>query len=185
MTRRLMVVLLDAASRAELEAAIADEGDGSPSIYVVAPSHVGPLEWLATDEDRAHGEAGARAIEAEWLLADAGDVAGEVGDPDPVLAVEDALRRFPADEIVVVGNALDASLLSSLRSFRLPVTWTGLSLSPATRRTRTREMIRALASGRSDGTPFVAFVGANLGLLLIAVAASLLALLLIWVAGIL
>jgi hypothetical protein len=86
------------------------------------------LEWLATDEDRAQSEAGARVLEAEWLLADAGEVAGEAGEPDPVLAVSDALRRFPADEIVpVASGALDATLLWSLRSLGPPVTWSGLT----------------------------------------------------------
>jgi hypothetical protein len=29
------------------------------------------------------------------------DVRAEVGDPDPNMAIEDALRMFPADEIVI------------------------------------------------------------------------------------
>ena len=30
---------------------------------------------------------------------------GRVGDPDPLLAIADALTTFPADEILVVGDA--------------------------------------------------------------------------------
>jgi len=184
MSRHLLIILLDGASRAEIHAAVDPQGDGHLTIYVVAPAHVGPLEWLATDEGRAQREAGARVLEAEWLLADAGEVSGDAGEADPVLAVEDALRLFPADEIAVVGRGdLDASLLTSLRSFGLPVTWTGLALGPATLRSRERGIVRTLVSGRSMATPFVAFVGSNLGFLLLAVVASLLAALVVWLAG--
>jgi hypothetical protein len=30
---------------------------------------------------------------------------GRVGDPDPLLAIADALTTFPADEILIVGDA--------------------------------------------------------------------------------
>jgi hypothetical protein len=183
MPRRLLLVLLDGASRAELEAAIGQSSDPL-TIHVVVPAHVGPLEWLATDESRAQSEAGARVLEAEWLLAEAGDVGGETGEADPVLAVDDALRQFRADEIVVVGRGdLDEPLLQSLRSFGIPVTWTGLSLRDASVRARERAAVRSLTSGRSMGTPFAAFVAANLGFLLLAVVTSLVAVLIVWLVG--
>jgi hypothetical protein len=186
MPRRLLLVLLDGASRTELEAAIGPYDDVPLTIHVVVPAHVGPLEWLATDETRARSEAGARVLEAEWLLADAGQVGGETGEADPVLAVEDALRRFPADEIVAVGRGdLDEPLLQALRSFGIPVTWTGLSLRDAGVRARERAAIRSLTSGRSMATPFVAFIAANLGFLLLAAVASLVAVLIVWLVGLL
>ena len=43
--------------------------------------------------------------------------------------------------------------------------------------------MRALGSGRSDGTPWVAFIGANLGLLLIGVVIAAVAMLIVWLAG--
>jgi hypothetical protein len=175
-----MILLLDEVSRDELEAAIHHEED-FPSVYVVAPAHVGPLEWLATDEARAHGEARARVLEAEWLLAGSAAVGGESGNPDPVQAVEDALDRFPADEVVVVGHGLlDEELLTGLRRFGVPVTWSGLKLQEPTFRSRARETVRSLGSGRSAGTPWVAFVGANLGLLLIGVVIAIVASLIVW-----
>jgi len=71
-------------------------------VRVVSPaSDVSRLEWLANDEDAARGaaeekaERTARAAGAD--VADAG-----VGDPDPVKAIEDALREWPADEVLVV-----------------------------------------------------------------------------------
>jgi hypothetical protein len=180
MGRNLMILLLDQVSREQLETVIDDE-DGFPSVYLVAPAQVGPLEWLATDERRAQVEAEARVLEAEWLLAGSAAVGGESGSPDPVQAVEDALDSFPADEVVVVGNGLlDEELLNGLRRFGVPVTWTGLTLQEPTFRSRWRERMRALGSGRSEGTPWVAFVGANLGLLLIGVVIALVASLIVW-----
>src|SRR4029077_8822569 len=156
MGRNLLILLLDEVSRDELEAAVGDE-DGFPSVYVVAPADVGPLEWLATDEARAHGEAEARVLEAEWLLAGSAAVGGRSGSPDPVQAVEDALDSFPVYEVVVVGHGtLDEELLTGLRRFGVPVTWRGLALQEPSFRSRMRETMRSLSSGRSEGTPWVA-----------------------------
>jgi hypothetical protein len=179
----LLILLLDGASRAELDAAVDEHGDSYPAVHVVVPAHVGTLDWLATDESRAHGEAGSRVLEAEWLLEGAGEVTGEVGEADPVLAAEDALRGFPADEIVVVGRGeIDEELVSSLRALGLPVSLNGLALRPASLLGRAREATRSLASGRSAGTGFVAFIGANLGLLLIGLVLSLIGMLVVWLA---
>lgn len=178
---RLLILLLDGGSRAELDAAVDDHGDGYPAVHIVVPAHVRTLDWLATDETRAHGEAGARVLEAEWLLDGAGEVSGETGEADPVLAVEDALRRFPADEIVVVGGGeVDEELVASLRSFGLPLSLNGLTVRPASVRGRARGATRSLVSGRSAGTGFAAFVGANLGLLLLGVVISLVGMLIVW-----
>ena len=64
------------------------------------------LQWLANDEDRAHDVA-QRA--SERLAADTPGttVAAEAGDSDPLLAIEDALAQFDADEIVVVTRTED------------------------------------------------------------------------------
>jgi hypothetical protein len=181
MGRRLLILLLEGATRDGLEAAVEEHGDGYPTIYVVAPAHVGTLDWLATDEARAHGEAGARVLEAEWLLEGFGEVSGEAGESDPVLAVEDALRRFEAEEIVVVGTgSVDGELVASLRELGLSVSLSGVDASPSTLRSRTRSHARALRSGRSAGTPWVAFVGANLGLLLIGVVIALVGMGIVW-----
>lgn len=88
---------------------------------VVAPAFAAPLQTWVSDVDDARRRALARAEAAVTVLEDADvPVEGVVGDGDPVLAVEDALRRFGGDEIVVSGG--DA-LVTSLRGrFALPVT---------------------------------------------------------------
>lgn len=75
--------------------------DGVETMVVVPTVRQSRLQWLANDDDRARETAG-RAAER---LADAtpGDtVAARAGDPDPIQAIEDALREFDADEIVIV-----------------------------------------------------------------------------------
>ncbi|MBW3592881.1 MAG: hypothetical protein KY396_04225 [Actinobacteria bacterium] len=79
-------------------------GGEEPEVRIVAPAaDVSPLEWLANDEDDARAEAEhvaddvAGAVGGEASVVDAG-----VGESDPVKAIEDALREWPADEVVVV-----------------------------------------------------------------------------------
>jgi len=183
--KRVLVVLVGPVTRAQLEDAVGDD-DPEISVYVVAPSRVGPLEWLATDERRAQGEAAARVLEAEWLLADAADTGGEAGESDPVLAVADALERFPAQEIVLAGDgSIDGVLLEALRSFDLPIRTSGIGLAPGGATARIREFGRSLRSGRSSATPFAAFVAANLGLLGLALLGSLLVALVVWLVSVL
>lgn len=184
MTRNLLVVLLNDALLSELRSAVEERGDGLPNVYVVAPTHVGPLHWLATDEQAARAEAGVRALEAEWILSGEAAVGGEAGEADPTLAVEDALRRFPADEILLVGGgATDSGLQTSLRGLGLPITWVGQSPPARGDRSRLRDAVRGLASGRSSATPFVAFAGANLALLLIGLLITLVVALIVWLTG--
>ncbi len=179
-TKSLLVVLLKDGSRSQLRRAIAQRGDGSPNVHVVAPTRVSRLQWLATDEDEARAEADIRALEAEWTLLDEADVEGEAGDVDPVQAVEDALRGFPADEIVIVGGAGEnGGFEASLRKFGIPVKRIGGSL-PLRRRNRVREGARRIAAGRSEATPFVFFAGVNLALVALAILISLVVLLVLW-----
>ena len=79
-------------------------GGEEAEVRVVAPAsrHLA-APWLASDEDDARDEAGDVAEDSARAVApEARAVEAEVGDTDPVQAIEDALREFPADEIVVV-----------------------------------------------------------------------------------
>ena len=181
MPSHLLVLLLDGASRDELEAVLAAHSDERPTVFVVAPRHVGALDWLATDERRADDAASVRALEAEWLLAGEAELGGSSGDADPLLAVRDALVHFPADELVVVGGgAIDPALLASLRGFGLPLSLYGLVAATRSWRGRLRALGAGLTSGRSAATPFVAMVAANLGLLALLVLGSLLVAIIVW-----
>ncbi len=98
-------------------------------ILVVAPaSNVSRLDWLTNDEDDVRAEAAERAEEiGDSMPTD--DFETRVGDSDPIKAIEDALRTFTADEIIVVTRTdedadwLEEGSAEEARSrFSLPLT---------------------------------------------------------------
>jgi hypothetical protein len=181
MATHLLVVLLDGASLEKLKGAVEQPDGEQPAVYLVAPTHVGGLHWLASDEDGAHAAAASRVLEAEWVLGGLAELGGESAESDPALAVADALEHFPAEEIVVVGSGvIDPQLYRALRAFALPVTLWGVEVGPDSFAARLRGARRGFGSGRNASTPFVAMVAANVGLLLIALVGALVAALIVW-----
>jgi len=77
---------------------------GSPSdVRVVVPVASQRLDRWLSAEDEARHEAEARLARAAGTLVAAGlPVSGSVGDPDPAQALEDELRDFPADEVILL-----------------------------------------------------------------------------------
>jgi nucleotide-binding universal stress UspA family protein len=77
---------------------------GSPSdvrVVVPVPSH--RLDRWLSAEDEARHEAEAQLARTAGTLVAAGlPVSGSVGDPDPAQALEDELRDFAADEVVLL-----------------------------------------------------------------------------------
>jgi len=175
----LLLLLLGDMSPQELHDGIA--ALGPTRVHVVAPMMVTPLAWLATAEDDAHRQAEVRVLEAEWTLADEAATGGEAGEADPVQAVEDALRRFPADEIVIAGDDADPDLEDALARFGIPVARLAGAAGP--RRSRGFRALRGLAGGHGSETPFVLFVGVNAALFLAGIVLSLLILLILWLSG--
>jgi predicted TIM-barrel enzyme len=72
-------------------------------VMVVAPAlHESRLRFLLSDADEAIAKADAVRRETVENLGDAGvPAAGDTGESDPLKAVEDTLREFDADRIVV------------------------------------------------------------------------------------
>jgi hypothetical protein len=83
--------------------------DGA-EVLVVVPAVAATVEALtgAVDDRRAEAEATAATLESRLPGARV-----EVGADDPALAVEDALRVFGADEVLVVG---DGELVDAIRA---------------------------------------------------------------------
>jgi len=102
--KKLLVVATAPVDPGQLREAVRERSGADAEIRIVAPATaLSPLQWLASDEDSARDEAAALASEAEGSVApEAARTETEVGDPDPVQAIEDALRTFPADEVLVV-----------------------------------------------------------------------------------
>src|ERR671930_633094 len=95
--RNLLVVLLDDPFELRLREAIEERSGGPQHVRIVAPARLGPLEWLATDEDEARSEASVRALAGEWSPAGGGGVGGGGGEAAQVTGVGVAFPPFPAD----------------------------------------------------------------------------------------
>jgi hypothetical protein len=95
-------VLVISASEWPVAALRAALGDDIDELRVVVPSvHQSRLQWLtnADDDARVRADAAASSI-ADALPSQ--ETEASAGDSDPLLAAEDALREFAADEVVVV-----------------------------------------------------------------------------------
>ena len=114
MPRRLLVVVTTDVSDAIVSEFVRRTVGEDAEVRVVAPaSDISRLDWLTNAEDDARADAGALADKTAEAAPTA-DVQAEVGDADPVNAIEDALREFPADEVLVITRPdEDASWLES------------------------------------------------------------------------
>jgi len=166
-------------TRAEVARWALATGEGSdPTLFGFDFSFSVP-EWFARSHG-CHSIDNVWALVAERTLDDQAEVEGEAGDVDPVLAVEDALRTFPADEILIGGGASEnGSLEASLRRFGLPVTRLSGSL-PAPQHQQLRETTHAIVAGQSKATPFVLFASVNLALVALAALIAAIVVLVLW-----
>ena len=103
-TRRILVVANQTAAGRELLDEITNRCRGQRcQVMLVSPALVGSraARW-ASDVDEGMDLARERMARSISALRGVGvEVRAEVGDPDPNMAIEDALRVFPADEIVI------------------------------------------------------------------------------------
>jgi hypothetical protein len=128
MPRRLLVVVTTDLPDAALREFVRRSAGEDAEVRVVAPaSSISRLDWLTNAEDDARAEADTLANKTAEA-APTTDVQAEVGDSDPVTAIEDALREFPADEVLVITRPDDdASWLEAgsgekaQTRFRLPI----------------------------------------------------------------
>lgn len=102
-TRRILVVANETLGGDELHELLRSRAAGMrEDVLVVCPALNSRLGTWTSDEDGARSAAAHRLEQSLAALAAAGVRAtGTIGDGDPLQALEDALRTFPADEIVV------------------------------------------------------------------------------------
>jgi hypothetical protein len=112
-TYRILVLANETVGGRALLAEIENRCKGRNSeILVVVPALTSSrMEHWASDVDGAIKEAGERLEESLRRMADAGIKArGQVGDHhEPNASLEDALREFPADEVVISTHPPDRS----------------------------------------------------------------------------
>jgi Universal stress protein family len=129
--RRILVVANETVVGRALREAVEDAAEGYRSnVLVVSPALNSPLKHWTSDEDQARAAAEARIRRSIADLERLGISArGEVGDADPVQAIEDALRTFGADVIVISthpegrSNWLERGVVTTARErFAVPIT---------------------------------------------------------------
>ena len=128
--RRILVVANETVGGAELLDRIRELREGGRTeLLVVAPALNTPLRHLASDEDAARATARERLDRSLARLRQEGiEARGEVGDGDPLQAIEDALRTFGADEILISthpegrSNWLERGVVTGARErFAVPI----------------------------------------------------------------
>ena len=101
--RRILVIANETVAGETLHETIRGKSAGyRTNVLVVAPAQPSPLQHFASDDDPGRRAAQERVDASLAKLREAGFSAqGQVGDPDPVQAIEDALRTFGPDEIII------------------------------------------------------------------------------------
>ena len=101
--RRILVVANETVGGPELLSILRSKAEGvNERILVVSPALNSQVRMWTSDEDGARAAAQERLdTSLARLRQDGIQASGEVGDADPLQAIEDALRTFTPDEIVI------------------------------------------------------------------------------------
>ena len=129
--RCILVIANETVGDPELAQLIRQRSEGvDEDVLVVAPALPSRVRLWTSDQDPARQEAQDRLdASLDRLHALGIDARGEVGDDDPLQAIEDALRTFGADEIVLATHPagrskwLERGVVEKARErFDLPIT---------------------------------------------------------------
>jgi hypothetical protein len=129
--RRILVIANETVAGTALRELLQRRAEGvREEVLVVCPALNSPLRHWVSDEDGAREAAQQRLGDCLARLSELGvEARGEIGDGDPLQAIEDALRTFPADEIIVSthpegrSNWLERGVVAGARErFDVPVT---------------------------------------------------------------
>jgi hypothetical protein len=129
--RRILVIANETVGGETLRETIRRRSEGSQAeVLVVTPALNTPLKHWVSDDDQARDAARGRLDRSLARLKEAGiEARGEIGDGEPLQAIEDALRTFGADEIIISthpegrSNWLEKGVVSGARErFAVPIT---------------------------------------------------------------
>ena len=129
--RRILVIANETVGGGPLRKQIEERSAGyDTTVLVVSPALNSPIRHWASDEDPAREEARQRLEASLQRLRENGiEASGEVGDADPLQAIEDAVRTFGPDEIIISTHPegrshwLERGVVSGARErFAVPIT---------------------------------------------------------------
>jgi len=128
--RRILVIANETVGGHTLRSAILERSlDVREEVLVVTPALNSPIRHWVSDDDDARAAAQERLDKSLAQLAETGvEARGEIGDGDPLQAIEDALRTFGADEIIISthpegrSNWLERDIVKKARErFAVPI----------------------------------------------------------------
>lgn len=137
---RVLVIANRTLHGEELTAILRRRARAGAELHVVAPILVSRVHYFTSDVDSELSEARERLATAlSWARAEGLRASGKVGDPNAALgAIEDELRVFAADEIIIStypagrSNWLETGIVQRLREeLDIPVTHVIVDHEPA------------------------------------------------------
>ena len=106
MPKKILALVSEPISADALRAAVGEEAAENAEVLVVAPALNSKKRFFLADPDPAIERAEAVQEETVERLDEEGiDAAGDTGEEDPLLALQDALVTYDADEIVLFTHA--------------------------------------------------------------------------------
>jgi hypothetical protein len=129
--RRILVIANETVGGETLRAEIRRRAeDYEERVRVICPTLLSRVRFVASDEDAARAQAQERLAHSLSRLREIGvNCDGEVGEADPLQAIEDQLRTFGADEIIISTHPegrslwLERGIVQSARErFDVPIT---------------------------------------------------------------
>src|SRR5919197_1310267 len=129
MAKKILALVSEPVSAEALRSAIGEDEAAVAEVLVVAPALSSRKRFLLADPDPGIERAEEVQEETVERLDEAGvDAAGDTGESDPLLAIQDALQTFAADEIVLFTHpegqrnwAEEGVVEEAERRFELPV----------------------------------------------------------------
>jgi hypothetical protein len=102
---KLLVVTPEPVDADMLRKTLGDEVEGAEVLVVSPATNQSKVAFWVSDPDEAIAEAEAAQTETVERLEESGvDAAGDTGESEPAVAIQDALATFKADRIVVFSH---------------------------------------------------------------------------------
>src|SRR5919198_4259590 len=129
MAKKILALVSEPVSGDALRTAVAPGEAEEAEVLVVAPAlNTRTRFWLSDSDDAIRRADEVQEETVERMTEEGVDAAGDTGESDPLLALQDALTTFPADEIVLFThpggerNWLEEGLVEEAKArFEVPV----------------------------------------------------------------
>ena len=127
---KLLVVTPEPVDAGALRATLGDEVEGAEVLVVSPAGNRSKVAFWVSDSDEAIEEAETAQLDTVERLEEEGiDAAGDTGESEPAVALQDALATFKADRIVIFSHPEgdrdyreDEGLADAESRFGVPVT---------------------------------------------------------------